>query len=298
MTTLIIILTACSTSSSKPKKYSEFDIIIDRIVDGDTIDVRFPGETQKKRIRILGIQAMEMHSGANTRNDCWADEAKERLKQLTGGEGAIVTLRSQDEKIEIRDRLARHVFVEVNGEEINVSEKLLEEGLVFPFLHYSETTHNKAYMKAAERAKEKHLGLWNKNNHCSTKADSFDVHFDLEVQVDAVGYDKKNLNGEWVKIKNISGRDVDISGWWLRDSALHFFRFPANTNLVNNEDIIVYGGKGEASDNIYYWGNKKPIFDNHAEGVYLHDYLDDSVNLLDEVSPKGNIKASYLYIRK
>jgi len=295
------MLTACNiVGSNKSIKYSKTDVLIAGIVDGDTIDVYFPGETKKKRIRILGIQAMETHTSVpNTNKDCWADEATKRLEELTGGKGAIVILRSKNPKVEIRDRLARHVYIIANGEEINISEKLLSEGLVFPFLHFTENTHNEEYMQAAEEAKKNHLGLWDSTNHCETKADSYDVDFELKLHVDATGYDKRNLKGEWVKVTNKSGREVNISGWWLRDSALHFFRFPSDTVLENNETITVYGGKGKERNNTYYWGNKKPIFDNHAEGVYLHDYLspDNCTSLDYELCTKGNIKSSVLYMR-
>jgi len=270
--------------------------VITHIADGDTFDVRYPGDTEDTRIRFLGVQAMEIHPTApGTPNDCWADDATQRLIELTGGVGATVTLRAKDASTEIRYRLARHVFTQIDGKEVNVVKTLLEEGLTFAFPHATEDTYNEEYMLAEKEAKVNGLGLWSSTNHCSTPADSANTHFEIQVHFDADGEDNVNLNDEWVKVKNTSGRTVDISGWWLRDSALNFFRFPKGTILLDNEELIVHGGSGTNSSNVFFWGNTESIFDNFGDAVYLVDYLDDSVNPNDDIYPKGNIKASFIY---
>ena len=270
--------------------------VITHIADGDTFDVRYSGDTEDTRIRFLGVQAMEIHPTAEgTPSDCYADEAKQRLIELTGGVGSTVILRAKDLTTEIRYRLARHIFTTINGKEVNVVKRLMEEGLVIPFLHATEDTYNDEYLLAAKKAKKLELGLWSPKNHCATSADSMNSSFDIKVYSDADGDDDSNLNGEWVKIKNTSGRSVDISDWWLRDSALNFFRIPSSTVLSNNEEIIVYGGGGLASGNTFYWGNENSLFDKVGDGIYFCDYLDDFENPNDTIFPKGNIKASFLY---
>jgi len=197
---------------------------------------------------------MEIHPTApGTPNDCYADEATQRLTDLIGGIGSTVILRSLNASTKIRNRLARHLFINKNGQEINVGEKLLEEGLVLPFLHESETTYNNTYMLAAKIAKANHLGIWSSINHCSTPADSANSIFQICLNHDAEGDDNTNLNGEWIKIKNISGRTVDISKWWLRDSGLNFFRFENSTILSDNEELFIYGGTGTNTTNKLYW---------------------------------------------
>lgn len=270
--------------------------IITHIADGDTIDVRYTSSSKEKRIRFLGIQAMEIHPTApGTPNDCYADEATQRLNKLTGGIGSLVILRALDDSIEIQNRLARHIFINKNGKEINIGEKLLEEGLVLPFLHESENTYNNTYMLAAKMAKKFNLGMWSSTNHCSTPADSSNSSFEIYLNYDAEGDDNTNLNGEWIKIKNISDRTVDISNWWLRDSGQNFFRFSNSTILSNNEELIIYGGKGTDNKSSLYWNNTISLFGNTGDGIYLMDYLSDSANPNDNIYPKGNIKASFFY---
>jgi endonuclease YncB( thermonuclease family) len=264
------------------------------ISDGDTLTVRLSGSSEETRIRFIGIQAMEIHPDQlNTSDDCYAQEARERLIELTGGIGSEVILRAKDENIEILERSARHIFVEQDGEEINISQKLIEEGYALAFPHETEDTYNELYMLAAKQARESGLGLWSAS--CSSPADSDNVDFDILVNFDADGDDEENLNGEWVKITNNSGRSVDLSGWFLRDSALNFFTFPDSTTISDGATITVYGGSGTNTSNTFYWGNTSSLFDNYGDGVYLMDYLDDSAEPDDDVYPKGNILGSFIF---
>jgi len=304
-----IFFTACQSSSSTSKleedfEYSPIDIdnmqvekaIIVRIVDGDTFIVRYFGDKRDTRIRFLGLQAMEIHPKVyGVRNDCWADDARRRLIDLTGGKGNMVILLAKNTSTKIRDRFARHVFTQVSGETVNVVQTLIEEGLAFPFPHRTEDTYNKEYTKLAKKSKEKGLGLWTKDNYCDTTAASIGTSFKLSVHFNARGNDKKNLGDEWIKIKNTADTPVDISHWWLRDSALNFFRFPSGTILPAEEEIVVYGGKGENTTDKFYWRNKTPILDNFGDSVYLVDYFEDMEKKKNAISPKGNIKGSFLY---
>jgi len=268
--------------------------VITSISDGDTFTVHIDGSSEETRVRFIGIQAMEIHPFAlNTPDDCYAQEARERLIELTGGVGATVILRAKDKNVEIKDRLARHIFSTLNGKEINISEVLIKEGYALAFPHESEDTYNELYMKAAQNAKKQHLGIW--SSQCETPADSDDVNFDVIVNHDAEGDDEYNLNGEWVKITNNSGRSVNLSKWFLRDSALNFFTFPNNTIVDDGETITVYGGSGINSSNALYWGNTQSLFDNYGDAVYLVDYMDDSGDPDDDIYPKGNIKGSFLF---
>ncbi len=270
--------------------------VITHIIDGDTFDVRFLGDTNDTRIRFIGINTMEIHHGVpGTPNDCYANEAKDRLIELTG-EGSTVILKSLNPSLKVLSgRSARHVFTLINGQEVNVQEVLLAEGLAIPFSIPEESSYNDLYALASKNAKDQGLGLWASTNHCLSPADSTNTNLEILVHSDANGEDDTNLNGEWVKIKNTSGRTVDISDWWLRDSALNFFRLPSPTVLLDNAEITIYGGQGTNTSDTLYWGNTSSIFDNYGDGAYLMDYLDDSVFPDDLIFPRGNIKASFNY---
>jgi endonuclease YncB( thermonuclease family) len=298
---LIIYLLSFGAIESFTQTLYEEIAIITKISDGDTIDVQIDGEDQTKSIRVLGIQTMEVNPG-DIPNDCYADEATRRIEEITGGVGARVILRSQNPNaIDRFGRLRRHVFVVNNGKEVNIGKRLLEEGLAFSLTMDNETIYDAEYAQIAQIAKSKSLGLWSSigissANHCPVSADSANSSFEIVANFDANGDDNQNVNGEWIKIKNTSGRSVDISHWWLRDSALYFFRFPSSTVLENGEEVTVFIGKGQNTKNTFYWGKDFPILDNTWDGIYLHDYLDYGTDYSNSRDlPRGNIKAAFLY---
>jgi len=251
------------------------------------------------------MQTTEINHLGDVPNDCYANEATDRLTEILGGANAIgasIILRSRNPSaIDRFGRLRRHIFIIKNGKEVNVGKQLVEEGLALPLTMTDENIYDAEYAKIAQEAKSRRIGLWSTigksaTNHCPTSADSTNTSFNIIVNFDADGDDNTNVNGEWVKIKNTSGKSVDISNWWLRDSALHFFRFPNATMIDNNEEITVYVGKGTNSNNTFYWGNNIPIFDNSWDGVFLLDYLDSRSSTTDlREIPRGNIKAAALY---
>lgn len=90
-------MTACSdrpTSSSG---------VVDRVIDGDTVDVRFGDQTE--RVRLIGIDTPELgYDGAD--NECWAKEASLALQRAlpVGAEIQVV-----------RDRVARDHYGRLLG---------------------------------------------------------------------------------------------------------------------------------------------------------------------------------------
>jgi hypothetical protein len=98
------------------------------------------------------------------------------------------------------------------------------------------------------------------------------------VNSDADGADDENLNGEWVRVGNGSGYRVPIGGWWVRDSGLRRYTFPAGTVVPARGAVYVHVGRGRASATHKYWGLSSPIFVNTTgnanalgDGAYLFD---------------------------
>lgn len=67
--------------------------------------------------------------------------------------------------------------------------------------------------------------------------------------------DGSNLNAERVKIKNVSGKKKNLTGWKLLDAAGHRYRFPAFT-LRAGESVVVHSGNGRNRAHHLYagWG--------------------------------------------
>jgi micrococcal nuclease len=264
---------------------------VTHIADGDTIDVSIDGKI--KRVRFIGIQTLEI-SDDNRINECYADEATQELTEILGGEGSNVVLRAKFSDSLNHGRLFRHVFITKGNKEIDVSEKLLQDGVALFFPKQPETTYDNKYANASLKAKKQQIGIWSKNNHCQTNTDSENTSFKIFIHYDADGEDSKNLHDEWVSVQNTSNRTVDISGWILSDKANEQFYFPPGTILSNNETITIIGGKGNKNGNTFYWGNDHTIFDNYSDGIYLFDNLYDRPSS-DGYYPRGNLKSSIQY---
>ena len=76
----------------------------------------------------------------------------------------------------------------------------------------------------------------------------------VDVNWDADGMDEKNLNGEWIDIRNLGATDVSLAGWWVRDSWMRGeakkdigFHFPAYAVVPAGGSVRVYVGCGENS---------------------------------------------------
>jgi hypothetical protein len=94
----------------------------------------------------------------------------------------------------------------------------------------------------------------------------------VDARFNAVGFDSKNLNGEWVVVKNTCARRLSIAGWRLRDRDRNAFRFPAGTRIAAGLAIKVHTGRGTRTARHVYMGRTRPLWDNTArERAYLID---------------------------
>jgi endonuclease YncB( thermonuclease family) len=105
----------------------------------------------------------------------------------------------------------------------------------------------------------------------------------------ADGSDEKNLNGEWVRVENRSDVALPLAGWWVRDSALRRYTFPAGTVVPARDAVYVHVGSGTPTASHKYWGLTAPAFDNptvddeaRGDGAYLFD-------------PQGDLRAWMQY---
>lgn len=126
---------------------------VSRVVDGDTISIRRKGETV--RIRLLGIDAPEMHAGTDEPPDHWAVRAKQALTDMLDGNDVTLTL----EQTETRDhygRLLAYIYV---GDMENVNLRLVKEGHVYADRRFNHS-QSKQLSQAEAEARKKKLGLW------------------------------------------------------------------------------------------------------------------------------------------
>ncbi len=90
-------------------------------------------------------------------------------------------------------------------------------------------------------------------------------------QFDAPGIEADNLNGEWVRIRNVCATRRNIGGWRIHDyQRNHTYRFPATFRIPGGNAVTLYTGKGNNTGAKRYWGLDGPVWNNEPpEWAYL-----------------------------
>jgi micrococcal nuclease len=263
--------------------------------DGDTIDVRMPtstGKVKTVRVRIIGIQAMEQtvytSNPRKRRGECHALPATARLEQLIRKGRGRVRLGAQDPTSESGRRLRRSVAVKIRGVWKDVGRMMVAEGHALWLPYTVEYARNAEYSTLAQQAATRGVNLWD-TNACGS-GPSEGVPLRLTVAPDPPGSDLENLDGEQVTIQNLSlTTPVPLEGWWLRDSSLARFEFPAWAAIPPGGSVTVSVGSGTDTSYAFYWGLDHPLFENATrdgrglgDGGYLYD-------------PQGDLRAWMMY---
>jgi endonuclease YncB( thermonuclease family) len=257
--------------------------------DGDTIHVRLGGHVET--VRLSSIQAMEQSVyspyPSKRRGQCHALEATARLERIIRAGHGRVRLSAQDPRSHAGYRLRRSVAVRIGGRWRDVGLMLVREGHALWMSGTTEDRWNRAYNEAEQRARQDGAGLWNPV-HCG-RGPAQDVPLRLWVSSDPVGKDTGDVNGEFVKIQNQGSAAVPLGRWWVRDSMLRRFTFPAETVLEPGHTVTVHVGRGSDSAETFHWGLGDPAFENsNGDGRDLGDggYLFD---------PQGDLRAAMVY---
>lgn len=256
--------------------------------DGDTIavDVAGDGTSTPVRVRMAGIQAMELSVYSQTlskiRGDCWGPEATRRLTQLLAGK--TVRLTSRYKSSNSRGRELRHVSFRENGVWKDAGQILIGEGLVIPDVHKIEYTKNRQYMATAQWAAAHRRGMYGDSDHCGF-GPAQRQSFSIGVKWKGGG----SVNGEYMKITNHSATTLSLGGWWVRDNALRRYTFPSSAKVKPGGSLYVHPGKGRNTSTHLYWGLSAAIFEDVTSSP---SYLGDGGYLFD---PQGDLRRWQMY---
>jgi endonuclease YncB( thermonuclease family) len=260
------------------------------IADGDTVyvDLLHDGSSRVVTVRFTGINAMEQTvysaNPAARRGFCHAVQATSRLEQLIRGSHGIVRLAALDASSASRKRWRRAVAVRIGGKWRDVDRILLREGLAVWLPNGNEWVWNKSYSTIAERAAAAHRGIWDPTA-CGRGPEDW-AKLSMSLNGDADGIDQENLNGEWVRIRNLDPtRPVNLGGWTVRDSAPGGYKLPDWVTITPGEVLTVHVGRGTDTWTEVFMGLRGPIFENATGGGHG---VGDSALLLD---PQGDVRA-------
>ncbi|MFG6118731.1 thermonuclease family protein [Thalassobacillus sp. B23F22_16] len=144
--------------TSKQDETPDTNATVTRVVDGDTIEINYNGETES--VRLLLVDTPEVHGGTQKYGPEASAFAKEMLKP-----GTEVQYESDGPKRDHYGRLLGYLWV--NGELFN--EKLLENGLARYAYVYDPPYKYQVRLKQAEaRARNKGIGIWSMDGYVTS----------------------------------------------------------------------------------------------------------------------------------
>lgn len=217
--------------------------VVKEVIDGDTFIL-----SNNQRIRLLGINAPEYGS-------YFHDEAKKMLELLVLKK--VVNLEKDITDRDKYGRLLRYVYVD----NLFVNLEMLKRGFACSYTCPPDIKYTDIFVEAERFARENEIGLWKR---------SIVSEISINLNYDANGDDRNNLNGEYVIIRNESENDINIRGWTVKDSSTNIYKF-SNFKLKKGSCIYLFSGNGKDCDGKFYWNSNEPIWNNDHDTLYLRD---------------------------
>jgi micrococcal nuclease len=139
------------------ERYHKKTFTVERIVDGDTIDIDIPdGQQEHTRIRLLGIDAPETTS-EKSGNIHFGPESSEYATQLALGKRVTVYIAEHNTRCKYGRLLA---YVQLSDGRF-LNEVLVTEGFVYADLRFRHSFYSR-YQQLEASARRKNKGLWAK----------------------------------------------------------------------------------------------------------------------------------------
>ncbi|HVT90238.1 MAG TPA: thermonuclease family protein [Tepidisphaeraceae bacterium] len=129
--------------------------MVSRVVDGDTIHIRPSATGPETIVRLLGIDAPELHDPSTGQPAHWAERSKSYLESRA--EGKTVTLRL--EPIETRDRYDRLLAYVYLSDSDCINLDLIHDGEAYADRRFRHT-YRPQYEQAENDARRNLRGLW------------------------------------------------------------------------------------------------------------------------------------------
>ena len=128
--------------------------VIDRVVDGDTVDVVIDG--REERVRLIGIDTPETKK-RDTPIECWGPEASAFTESLLPA-GTSVRIERDVVGRDDYGRLLGYVYLVDDG--VFVNYELVRQGFATPLSIGPNTTFASLFVDAARAAESDDVGLW------------------------------------------------------------------------------------------------------------------------------------------
>ena len=138
--------------------WSAFDhrtFVVSRVIDGDTIHIKSNEGSSETIVRLIGIDAPELHDPGTSQPAYWSDRARAYLDARASGKP--VTLRL--EPIQTRDRYGRLLAYVYLSDADCLNADLIHDGQAYADRRFRHS-YRPQYEQAESEARRKQRGLW------------------------------------------------------------------------------------------------------------------------------------------
>jgi micrococcal nuclease len=155
------------TYGAEPRPLPEdaVEMVVDRVVDGDTLHLTYPNDDWYYPVRIIGIDTPEK-AGPYTTEECYGKEATAELTRLLPRD-TIVYVERDVTDLDRNDRWLRHIWlpfaedgIDVEGEAYLISEILVRGGWADAKQYRPDDKYDVILIEAEKDAKREDAGFW------------------------------------------------------------------------------------------------------------------------------------------
>ena len=220
------------------------------VLDGDVMNME-SGE----RVQLRGVRAPA------SRED-YGIEAREAARSMVNGQEVVLSVRGES-----RDEHGSLV-ASVRSLEGDLAVSLVERGYAWIYVVPPDDLDLTMLRTAQNAARAARRGVW------GTERFSGALHI-ADFVANAEGDDRENINGEYLRICNISDQDTNLQGYTLRDRNGNMWTLPAVVVPVGHT-IQVHSGTGTNQTSprqplVIYLGSDRPIWNNTEDQATLTD---------------------------
>lgn len=222
------------------------------VYDGDTLTL-----ASGDKIRLRWVNTPELRP-----KEDYGIEAREAARELVLGQ--MVTLKPGPVA---RDSYGRIIAgIEIDGTDL--STHLLSLGLAHLFLIPPDDADHTGRREAQTKARTASRGIWSTDRYRGV------LHI-TSFHANADGDDRVNLNGEYLRIANISDRPVDIDGFRIAEQSGRSWLLPPML-IPPGHTFKLHSGSGtDQSDPVkqlaVFLNNDTPIWNNTRDRATLYD---------------------------
>ncbi len=261
---LTLLLTLLVAQAEEPPPIPAEARVV-KVYDGDTVTLE-----NGDKVRLRWVNTPEKRPP----EPFW-EEAKQVAERVVLGRTVKLLVTGED----ARDGYGRIVAGLDNGRD-NLSIELLEAGYAHVFIIPPEPEDITPFLQAQEVARSRLRGIW------STERYQGALHI-TSFHADARGDDEQNVNGEYMRVCNVTPNPVDVQGYTLTTLGGRTFVLPSLV-IPAGHTVMIHSGRGEhqrdpAKQLSIYLGEGSPVWDNKHDKATL---LSPSGDVVDAVLHK------------